>query len=85
MAFDYDGWTLEAELIEETVKFEAVTTPDLRLKRTVIDCDLTALCTRYQHRAPADFVADPRPRARRYSNAILRSAVIESDPRSLPH
>lgn len=72
-AFDYYGWTPESELITEILKFETASDPCLSLERIVIDGDFEALCTKYRHRRPSDFAADPRPRARQYLASILGS------------
>lgn len=70
-AFDFCGWTLEADLIAATLAYEAGSAPGLRFDRVLIDDCLNDLCANYHHRPPHDFAADPRPRAREYLLQVL--------------
>jgi hypothetical protein len=70
-AFDFCGWTREADLIASTLAFETRLTPAVRLDRVVIDDSLADLCATHRHRPPQDFSADPRPRARAYLAQVL--------------
>jgi hypothetical protein len=61
-AFDHDGWTLEEELLACTAEYE----PDQPWEIIPIPADLATFCATMAHRAPHQYYADPRPRARAY-------------------
>ncbi|GAB2458065.1 hypothetical protein [Jatrophihabitans fulvus] len=73
-AFDYCGWTREAELIEATLEFETATDPGHRFERVEIDGSLDVLCMTYRHRSPVEYLHDPRPRARAFIDTLLTDA-----------
>ncbi|MFB7718794.1 hypothetical protein [Nocardia sp. NPDC056100] len=61
-AFDHCGWTPVTELLEVS----QATEPDADYHPRRIAVDLDELCARHWHRSPAEFIHDPRPRARAY-------------------
>ncbi|MFF2554908.1 hypothetical protein ACFVUS_28160 [Nocardia sp. NPDC058058] len=61
-AFDHSGWTPLTELLEVSRAAE----PDADYHSRPIAMDLDELCARHWHRSPAEFIQDPRPRARAY-------------------
>lgn len=63
-AFDFNGWTLEATLIQESVKAMRKLEPDWACRRMVIDLGLESFCKQHQHRLPSQFAHDPTERAR---------------------
>jgi hypothetical protein len=62
-AFDFSGWTLEADLFGATLAFERRTTPNICLDRIIVAASLEQLCASTMHGAPDDFADDPRARA----------------------
>lgn len=61
-AFDYDGWTLEAELLAATAAYE----PATAWEQLPITTGLAEFCAEHWHRPPEGYHQDPRPRARAY-------------------
>ena len=61
-AFDHDGWTLEAELLEVTAAAE----PDAPWERLVIDSDLETYCVEHHSLPPHLFAHPPWQRAHDY-------------------
>jgi len=62
-AFDFNGWTAEAELLAVTEKAEQ---PDWSYDRLIIKDDLETFCKNHHHRNPAYFLHLPWERAYNY-------------------
>ena len=65
-AFDFNGWTKEKELLEETKKAERQGNPDWDFERIIIKDDLETFCKKHAHRPPAHFAHLPWERAYKY-------------------
>ncbi|MGW4536240.1 hypothetical protein ACWEOI_35315 [Nocardia sp. NPDC004340] len=61
-AFDHSGWTPVGELPGAGQAAE----PGADYRSRPIEMDLDEFCARHWHRSPAEFIYDPRPRARAY-------------------
>jgi hypothetical protein len=62
-AFDYNGWTLENELIGETRKAYTEAYQGWDFERIVMKTDLETFCKEHNHRAPSHFPYLPWERA----------------------
>jgi len=65
-AFDFNGWTPEAELLAVTEAAWTDAQPGWAYEQHDLDGDLDAFCAGGLRRAPRFFAHDPRPRASAY-------------------
>ena len=62
-AFDFNGWTLEEQLLETTRTYHRQTKPNWNYKRILIETDLEAFCKTHRSRSPAYYFKLPWERA----------------------
>lgn len=65
-AFDFNGWTKEAELLKITKKAYQAKYPEWDFEKVEITSDLEAFCKQYNHRTPAHFAYLPWERTYKY-------------------
>jgi hypothetical protein len=65
-ALDYAGWTMEAELLEETERAMDTMQPQWSCDRLVIAEDIETFCSAHNHRPPSHFPDLPWRRAYAY-------------------
>jgi len=66
LAFDYEGWTQEKELLRETKKAYSEKYEGWDYKRIIIKEDIETFCKKYNHRSPSHFPYLPWERAYKY-------------------
>lgn len=62
-AFDFNGWTRETFLLEETARRCCALWPAWGFDRVPIVGSLEQFCADHHHRLPSEYAFDPRPRA----------------------
>lgn len=65
-AFDFNGWTKEAELLQNHAAAYRRVSPGWTCEPVVITSTLAEFCANYRHRLPADFAHSPLGRANSY-------------------
>lgn len=65
-AFDYAGWTLEEEILEQTKKVNLEINPIWDYEKIIIDKDLETFCKEQYHRPPSYFPYLPWERAYKF-------------------
>lgn len=65
-AFDFNGWTLESELLDETQKAYTEQYEGWDFERIVMTADLETFCRENNHRSPSHFAYLPWERAYHY-------------------
>lgn len=72
-AFDFNGWTQEQHLLEETARRCRARWPDWDFERVPLVVSLEQFCADNRHRLPNEYAFDPLPRADAY--------ISQFDPR----
>ena len=65
-AFDFNGWTLEEELLRVNAESYMAAHPGWGYERIVINQSLETFCATHRHRLPGDFAHSPWDRALKY-------------------
>ena len=72
-AFDFNGWTLEKELLEETMKSYFLNYPEWNYEKIEITHSLDDFCKKHNHRMPYEFAYLPWERAYNYIKSFPSS------------
>ena len=65
-AFDFNGWSKESELLDETKKSYQSKYPSWTFEKVVVESDIAEFCKKNQHRPPSEFAGDAVGRAKNF-------------------